>query len=176
MIKTHKAFKKFNHMSRQIILKHKEILLIIERLAVQVAESNLNSTNIVLIGLNERGYFISKMVLEFLKKYLPNTLIDLRNITVSSEGEVNSTVDILNESHTVVIIDDVLNSGKTAFIAADFCFKKGVSKIETMFLAQREYRNFPIHANFVGVSIATTLRDHVYFDNTQSTDLQVYLS
>jgi pyrimidine operon attenuation protein/uracil phosphoribosyltransferase len=163
-------------MSRQIILKHKEILLIIERLAVQVAESNLNSSNLVLIGLNKRGYFISEMVLEFLKKYLPNIQLDLQNISINTEGEINSSSENLNESHAVVIIDDVLNSGKTAFIAADYCFKKGVNKIETLFLAQREYRNFPIHANFVGVSIATTLRDHVYFDNTQYSDLQVYLS
>jgi len=163
-------------MSRQVILKHQEIELIIERLAVQVAESNLNSSKLALIGLNQRGNFLAELVIKILNIYLPKAELQLFNLTINTDGTISSSVGNLNENHAVVIIDDVLNSGKTAFIAADFCFKLGVRKIETLFLAQREHRNFPIHANFVGVSIATTLRDHVYFDNTQSSDLQVYLS
>lgn len=163
-------------MSRQVILKHQEIELIIERLAVQVAENNLNASQLVLIGLNSRGNFIAELILKFLKNYLSNTELHLFNLSVNLDGTISSNISGLDNNHAVVIIDDVLNSGKTAFIAADYCFKLGVRKIETLFLAQREHRNFPIHANFVGVSIATTLRDHVYFDNTQTTDLQVYLS
>ena len=163
-------------MNRQVILKHQEIQLILERLAVQVAESNLDSNQLVLMGLNERGYFISKIIFDFLKKYLPQVNIELQSLSISPEGEIVTSVTDCNKEQSVIIIDDVLNSGRTAFKAATYCFSQGVKKIETLFLAQREHRNFPIHANFVGVSIATTLRDHVYFDNTDSSELQVYLT
>jgi len=77
---------------------------------------------------------------------------------------------------TIIIVDDVVNSGYTAMKAVAYFFENGCSQIETAFLAQREHLNFPILANYVGLSIATTLKDHVYFDNSNPEQIQIYLA
>jgi pyrimidine operon attenuation protein/uracil phosphoribosyltransferase len=75
----------------------------------------------------------------------------------------------------VIIIDDVIHSGGTAMQLLVDLYERGFDTIRTAFLAQREHRNYPIHANFVGVSIATTLQEHVWFNNEDPSDLQLYL-
>jgi len=54
-------------------------------------------------------------------------------------------------------------------------YEHGFDTIRTAFLAEREHRNYPIKADFVGVSIATTLQEHVFFNNENPGDLQLYL-
>jgi len=54
-------------------------------------------------------------------------------------------------------------------------YEHGFDTIRTAFLAEREHRNYPIRADFVGVSIATTLQEHVFFSNENPSDLQLYL-
>jgi pyrimidine operon attenuation protein/uracil phosphoribosyltransferase len=54
-------------------------------------------------------------------------------------------------------------------------FAERPETIETAFLAKREHRNFPVKADYVGISLATTLQEHVYFDNSKSDKLKVYL-
>jgi len=69
----------------------------------------------------------------------------------------------------------VLNSGRTAFLAAAHCYHKGLKSMEMAFLAVREHRSFPVYARYTGRSIATTIQEHVYFDNTNGEELSVYL-
>jgi pyrimidine operon attenuation protein/uracil phosphoribosyltransferase len=76
---------------------------------------------------------------------------------------------------TVILIDDVLNTGNTAFKVLSSIYLLGVLKIETAFLAVREHLNFPILANYQGISIATTLQNHVEFDNSEINSLSVKL-
>jgi pyrimidine operon attenuation protein/uracil phosphoribosyltransferase len=69
-----------------------------------------------------------------------------------------------------------VNSGFTAMKSIAHFFEMGCKQIETAFFAKREHLNYPVLANYVGLSIATTLKDHVYFDNSNSTQLQIYLA
>jgi pyrimidine operon attenuation protein/uracil phosphoribosyltransferase len=87
----------------------------------------------------------------------------------------NPTAEFSNTAAHILIVDDVLNSGKTAFLAASACMHNQLIKLETAFLAVREHRNFPVAANYLGLSIATTLQEHVLFDNDDETNLRVYL-
>ena len=129
-----------------------------------------------LVGLNERGYFIAKEIFNNLKDILPNQVIETNQMSVS-HSELHLTNSINNiQDVTVVIIDDVVNSGYTAMKTVAYFFENGCNQIETAFLAQREHLNFPILANYVGLSIATTLKDHVYFDNSNPQQIQIYLA
>ena len=101
----------------------------------------------------------------------PVDQIAVENFQINHELKLSQ-----NEKEAVVIlVDDVLNSGKTAFVACSRIFEQGVAGLETVFLAERSHRVFPILANYVGITVATTLQDHVYFDNTSKDNLELYL-
>jgi pyrimidine operon attenuation protein/uracil phosphoribosyltransferase len=161
---------------KRIIAEHGEIQLIIRRLAHQIAENHIDSDKIKLIGLNERGRFVADELFNELVKILPTNLypvghIDVLNFEVKNAFEFNPT----EKDAVVVLVDDVLNSGKTAFVACSWIFNHNVSGLETVFLAERSHRVFPILANYVGISVATTIQEHVYFNNQDKSHLELYL-
>jgi pyrimidine operon attenuation protein/uracil phosphoribosyltransferase len=161
---------------KQIILNHEDIQLLMKRLSLEIAENHVNGKPLWLVGLNERGYFIANEILGNLKDILPNQQIETVQMSVSrTELKLASNINNLQDV-TVVIIDDVVNSGYTAMKSVAYFFENGCNHIETAFLAQREHLNFPVLANYVGLSIATTLKDHVYFDNTNQQQIQIYLA
>jgi len=123
-----------------------------------------------LIGLNERGSFLAKLIQTGLTETLPHLQVSFQQMDVLSDMPACD----FNSEH-ILIVDDVLNSGKTAFIAAMSCMNAKIKTMETAFLAVREHRSFPVAANYVGLSIATTLQDHVLFDNENADNLNVYL-
>lgn len=153
----------------KIILKDPEIRLIVKRLAFQIAENNVNNAELLIVGLNDRGYFLAQLISKELTKILSSLRIDLFQYSLTE-----SLVKV-PESSNILVVDDVLNSGKTAFSAAAQCLGEKVTQLETAFLAVREYRSFPIRANYVGLSVATTLQNHVFFDNENQDDLIVFL-
>jgi pyrimidine operon attenuation protein/uracil phosphoribosyltransferase len=161
---------------KQIILNHEDIQLLIKRLSLEIAENHVNEKPLCLVGLNERGYFIAKEIFSNLKDILPNQTIVTNQMSVSrSELKLTNIIENIQDV-TVVIVDDVVNSGYTAMKTVAYFFENGCNQIETAFLAQREHLNFPILANYVGLSIATTLKDHVYFDNSNPQQIQIYLA
>ncbi len=161
---------------KRTIAEHNEIQLIIRRLAHQIAENHIDSDKIKLIGLNQRGKFVADSLYLELSSIIPNSLFPVDQIAVEN-FQINHELKLSqNEKEAVVIlVDDVLNSGKTAFVACSRIFEQGVAGLETVFLAERSHRVFPILANYVGITVATTLQDHVYFDNTSKDNLELYL-
>lgn len=155
---------------KQIVLRDPEIRIIIRRIALQIAENHTDHVELLLIGLNQRGYYLANLIKQELQGILPSLSLELKAMDMANLMNMPSFT-----AAYILIVDDVLNSGKTAFIAASACMHSQLIKLETAFLAVREHRNFPIAANYVGLSIATTLQEHVLFDNDTETDLRVYL-
>jgi pyrimidine operon attenuation protein/uracil phosphoribosyltransferase len=155
---------------KQIVLRDPEIRIIIRRIALQIAENHTDHVELLLIGLNQRGYYLANLIKQELQDILPSLSLDLQSMDMA-----NPTAEFSNTAAHILIVDDVLNSGKTAFLAASACMHNKLIKLETAFLAVREHRNFPVSANYVGLSIATTLQEHVLFDNDDETNLRVYL-
>jgi|SRR5210317_280433 pyrimidine operon attenuation protein/uracil phosphoribosyltransferase len=158
----------------QHILDHKSIQLIIQRLSYQIAEDHIGISELGLVGLNERGSYIANLLIGELKSVIPSLKTSF--VGLDTEGEHLKFHDELNtDVKHLVIVDDVLNSGRTAFLAAAHCYHKGLKSMEMAFLAVREHRSFPVYARYTGRSIATTIQEHVYFDNTNGEELSVYL-
>lgn len=156
------------------ILNHEEILIRIKRMANEIAEQYCESTEITLLGLNERGFYLAQALTKELSLILPNLAIELVNVNVIDMKLVyNSETNFENKS--VLVIDDVINSGRTLMLVLSDLFSKGAKNIQTVFLAKREHRSYPVKADYVGISIATTLQEHVFFDNIAENDLKVYL-
>jgi len=157
------------------ILDHDAILMKLERMACEVCESHMSSGQLIICGLNSRGYYVAVLLSEKIKQILPVLEITLLNAKIEGEGvSFDKAVDF-TEKH-VLLVDDVINTGYTIMQVQSKIFSEKPITIGTAFLAKREHRNFPVKADYVGISLATTLREHVFFDNSEPTNLNVFLS
>lgn len=163
-------------LEKQIIRNHGDILLVIKRIALEIAENHVETKQIYFIGLNDRGFFLANALCSELTVILLNTKIKSMQMDIQNNHFIpaNEISDL--ENSAIIIVDDVVNSGFTAMKSIAHFFEMGCKQIETAFFAKREHLNYPVLANYVGLSIATTLKDHVYFDNSNSTQLQIYLA
>ncbi|MBC7425404.1 MAG: phosphoribosyltransferase [Bacteroidia bacterium] len=152
--------------ARTNILNHKQINQMIIRMAYQVYESNMDASDIVIAGVAERGGFIGELLFKALKEISPAKVNYI---------SLNDAVPKDFKGKTVVLTDDVLNTGATLINIMGPLVNAGVVKLEVAVLADRNHRLFPVHADYKGISMATTLQEHIFFDNSNSDDLQLYL-
>jgi pyrimidine operon attenuation protein/uracil phosphoribosyltransferase len=164
-------------MEKQYILNHTEIHHVLKRMSLEIAENHVDDLPIVLLGLNERGFYLVDLLEKHLNEIIGITVSNKLQLVIENDVIISSPDwSKVEKSSSVIIVDDVLNSGRTAMLAVCECFNQSLKRIETSFLAVREYRSFPVYANYSGLSVSTTLKDHVYFDNSDANNLQVYLS
>ncbi len=162
-----------------LILNHKQICHICKRIAWQIYEENIDSFVIYIAGVDSRGMFLAEKIAKELQEIgqleikLFNIVIDRNNFEPSfySDFPLN---DLKNEA--LIVVDDVLNSGKTLISSFLPLIQRQVSKISIAVLASRSHRLYPVEANFVGVSMATTIQEHLLFDNTDENNLKLTLN
>ncbi len=147
------------------IMHHQQVEQKLNRLAWQIYEKNTNQTQIILAGIAQRGYAIAQR-LESELSSISGIKIELLKITLDKEKPSSETTkvdkDIAPFSNIpVVVVDDVLNSGRTLVYALSPFIKNKHPQISTLVLVDRNHRRFPIHADFVGMSLATTMQEHV---------------
>lgn len=157
-----------------IILNHEQILQKIERIAYQILEDNINESEITLVGIANTGYNFAEAISTFLKK-ISKANIELIKLKVDKRNSIeclNSPQKLpLNKESIVILIDDVLNSGETLMNSSFMILKHQPKKLRTAVLLDRRHRLFPIRADFAGLTLSTTLQEHieVEFDNNEFT-------
>jgi len=166
--------------SQLLILDKKQIQQKINRIAYQILEDNITEKEIVLAGIWDRGY---KLALR-LKKVLAK-ISDLKIVMLKVELERKSSRLIANtdldESHwknkVVILVDDVLNSGKTLAYGLGVFLNTPHKKIRTVVLVDRSHKIFPIATDFVGLQMSTVLKEHVdVVMDVEGEEDRVYLS
>lgn len=158
------------------VLNHQSILTKLERMACEICEEHMESTRIVLCGMNSRGFFIATALAQKVKSILPELAVDLVQVDTTTNTEVAFLPQLNLEACHIIVVDDVINTGETLMHVLQNIFSKKPKTIKTAFLAKREHRNYPVKADFVGISLATTLQEHVVFDNNDPNALRVYLN
>lgn len=153
----------------QLILAHAAIEKKIQRLAFQIHEEFLEyPTGIIIAGINGNGYYLAKRIHELTLKLAkhPPLLAEIKLDKVNPKANTTSTN--LPHQHVVgkpvVIVDDVLNTGRTMVYAVSTFIREGCPVIRTAVLADRNHKRFPISADFVGISLSTTLQEHLNFE------------
>ena len=154
------------------ILTEPQIELIISRLAHQVLENHLDLKNTVIIGMQPRGIYLSDKIVDELKKSLPNQSVDygilditfyrddVRNeLKVPNQTKINFNID----NKKVVLIDDVLYTGRTIRAALDALQDFGrPSKVELCVLIDRRFsRELPIQPDYTGKVIDAMISQKV---------------
>lgn len=168
-----------NQVPQTLILNHEEIKQKITRMAWQVLENNFNADTLVIIGIEKKGSIVSQLLNDSLTEIsklnivLGTVFVDKENPTL--EGISLSCACALEDCN-VVLVDDVLNSGKTLMYATLPILAQNPRQLQTAILANRDHTRFPIKADFVGISLATTLQEHIQFTQDKKGEMSVYLN
>lgn len=164
---------------RSILLEHNSILQKINRMAWQVYETNPHAKRLVLVGIAKKGTVINELLAERLRDITKMEILEDEIIIDKSDPQAEHT-RLSNgtsiEDEHVVLVDDVLNSGQTLMYAALPILRQGPYKLQTCVLANRDHKRFPIKGDFVGISLSTTLQEHISFEHSKSGKMTVYLS
>ena len=152
------------------LLNHQQIQLTIKRLANQVLENNVDLENTVLIGIQPRGIFLSDRIVKELSSGMAGISYGRLDITFYRDDirkelhKANQTdIKFSIEGKKVVLIDDVLYTGRTIRAALDALMDYGrPEKVELMVLIDRRYsRQLPIQADYTGKSIDSIVTQKV---------------
>ena len=160
------------------ILNKQQIAQKILRLSWQIYENNFEEKEIVLVGIGEKGFLIAESVKSHLSKISHFKTI-LSKISFSSDESLNNIKLSLDEDEyknkSVILIDDVLHSGKTLMYASKPFLNTTLKKMAIMVLVNRDHNSFPIKAKYVGLSLSTTLKEYIRVDLSNKNS-GVYLS
>jgi pyrimidine operon attenuation protein/uracil phosphoribosyltransferase len=145
------------------IMEEKDIKRTLMRLSHEITEKHKGVENIVLAGIKTRGAFIAERIKENLIKIedfeVPVVKLDVTPFRDDDKKSNNDTseFDLEIKDKTVILVDDVLFTGRTIRAAMDAVISRGrPSQIELLVLVDRGHREFPIKANFIGKNLPTS--------------------
>ena len=147
------------------------------RMAYEILENNSNEKEIIIAGIRESGSVVARNIqkliagLSSLKTEIITISLDKKHpmdVVLSKSIDFNEKV--------IIVIDDVANSGKTLLYALKPFLAFHPKKIQTLVLIDRTHKAFPIKPDYVGVSIATTLQEHIYVEVDGEKILGAYLT
>ncbi len=153
-------------MSTQtLILNSKQISQRLNRLAWQVYEQCSDEQEIILAGIGKNGFALAQRIGKLVEGISPLSVRVTRvelNKDQPLDHPISIEVDASEcEDKTVLVIDDVSNSGKTLMYGVKPFLEFPVRSILTLVLVDRDHNRYPVKTNFVGLSLATTLQEHI---------------
>ncbi|WP_113664006.1 phosphoribosyltransferase family protein [Pedobacter nanyangensis] len=163
-----------------LILDKKQIQQKINRIAYQILEDNLDEKEIILAGIWDRGYKLAVRLQQTLNEIseFKTTLLRIDLEKQSSKLVAKTDLPESNwKNKVIILVDDVLNSGKTLAYGLGVFLNTPHKKIRTVVLVDRSHKIFPIATDFVGLELATILKEHVdVIMDVEGEEDRVYLS
>lgn len=137
----------------------------ITRIAYEIFENNFKEKKIVIAGIDGQGYILARQIATELKKISP-VQIQLVKVSLDKLAPLQSEVTLDTEikdikKKCIVLVDDVLNTGRTLAYGMKPFLSMEVKKIEVAVLVNRSNTLFPVTPSYTGYELATTLTDHV---------------
>lgn len=164
------------------ILADRPIRQKIRRIAIEILERNYGEPEIILAGLNNNGYGFAQLLLHELRAVATsNTILTLTRIRLNPANpvEYEPVVELPAEAlrgKSIVIVDDVANTGRTIFYAVQPLLTVVPKKVEVAVLVDRQHKSFPIKADYVGLSLATTMKEDIDVRIRDVPEMAVYLN
>ncbi|MBB2145578.1 phosphoribosyltransferase [Pedobacter sp. LMG 31464] len=147
-----------------LILDKQQIEQKINRIAYQILEDNLEEKEIVLAGIWDRGYKLALRLKTVLQEIAGFKVTMLRVDLEKQNSKLVAKTDLQEtewKNKVIILVDDVLNSGKTLAYGLGVFLNTPHKKIRTVVLVDRSHKIFPIATDFVGLELSTILKEHV---------------
>jgi pyrimidine operon attenuation protein/uracil phosphoribosyltransferase len=150
---------------KNLILDGVQVKQKIRRMAFEIYEHNIKEKNIVLAGIDGQGYVLAKLLGKEVESISP---IEVKLVRIyldkaapqQSEITLDCEVKELRKK-CIVMVDDVLNTGRTFTYGIKPFLDIEVKKIEAAVLVNRGLTIFPVHAQYTGYELSTTIKDHI---------------
>jgi pyrimidine operon attenuation protein/uracil phosphoribosyltransferase len=134
----------------------------LQRMALEIAEQLHDEKDLILVGIKSSGLVIAEEISKMLKQHLN---CSVKVIAASLDKRKPSTIDLSEaidfNDKSIIVTDDVSNSGKTLLYALKPLLEFHPKRIQTLVLVERMHKQFSVTPDYVGLSIATTLQDHI---------------
>jgi pyrimidine operon attenuation protein/uracil phosphoribosyltransferase len=150
---------------KKYILNKEQLDRKIRRLAFEIAERNFEVSEIYFVAIQDNGVTLARKIAQILSE-ISAINIHMLELSLDKKYPVDVKVSSLpNEKEAVIIlIDDVASSGKTMLYALKPFLEIHPKKIQTLVLVERTHKAFPVQVDYVGMSVATTLEEHIYVE------------
>jgi len=164
------------------ILDDRRIRQKIKRLAIEILEHHFGEPELILAGMNNNGVGFAQLLLaELLPLTPPDMTVTLTRIRLNPANplEYAPYIEMPPESlrgKSIIIVDDVANTGRTIFYAVQPLLAVIPKQVEVAVLVDRKHKSFPIKADYVGLSLYTTLKDDIEVQIRDVPEMAVYLN
>jgi pyrimidine operon attenuation protein/uracil phosphoribosyltransferase len=150
---------------KTLILDAAQVKQKIRRMAFEIYENNFKEKSIIIAGIDGQGYVLAKMLTKEIETI---SSIEAKLVKVSLDKLEPQQSEVILDCDTkevrkksIILVDDVLNTGRTLAYGLKPFLGTDVKKIETAVLVNRSHANFPIYPQYTGYALATTIKDHV---------------
>ncbi len=151
-------------MEKQIILTHRQIQHKIRRIAYQIYETNVNEPELIIAGIAPSGYKLAERLVKELSE-ISEIEVKLCKVNMDKSKPLGSITTSLDSSEytdkSIVLVDDVLNTGSALAYGVHHFLNVSLKRFKTAVLVNRNHKKYPIKADFKGVSLSTSILDHV---------------
>lgn len=151
-------------MSQNTILNHQEIKHKITRIAYQIYETFVEEEEIVIAGIASNGFVFANKIANELEKIatIKVVLCEVYINKQNANAPITTSLSVDQyQNKGLVLVDDVLNSGTTLIYGVKHFLEVPLKKLKTAVLIDRNHKKYPVKADFKGISLSTSLLEHV---------------
>ncbi len=150
----------------------------IKRIAYEIYENNFDEKEIVFVGVERMGYiFAELLVTEY--KLISKQKTELIKLLLDKYSPLQSEIKLVGDypikNKVVILVDDVLNTGRTLVYSLKPFINIEIKKLQTAVIIDRNYKSFPVSADYVGYALSTTLKEHIKVILDNEKEFGVYL-
>lgn len=151
-------------MESSIILTNEQIINKTRRIAYQIYEDNCKEKEIIIAGINGNGHIFAKKISAILSD-ISDIKVTLCEVYIDKKKPLNEvTTSLLSTEYknkSLILVDDVLNSGTTLIYGIKHFLEVPLKRFSTAVLVNRNHKKYPVKADYKGISLSTSMREHV---------------
>ena len=167
-------------MKKVQILNSEDIQQKTRRIAYQIVEDNYDESELTLIGIKPNGYAYAQLLRKEIEA-IDKIKVTLLEVSLDKAKPLENEITLAMGKHTlnnktVIVIDDVANTGKTLYYALKPVMEFSPKKVQAVVLVDRQHKLFPVTADFVGLSLSTTLKEKIIVEFDKAGKGAAYLT
>ena len=150
-----------------MILNHQDIVHKIRRMAYQIYEANINESEIVIAGIADNGFELAKLLEQQVRAIAPFE-VKLCRVSMNKTNPIDQVSCDCNldnlKNQSIVLVDDVLYSGTALIYGVSYFLQVPLKQFKTAVLVDRNHKNYPVKADYKGISLSTSLNENIVVD------------